>query len=129
MVTWFAMCKYKQIKDLAHRSKCWTLNAVTMSNQRVLVTYAGPTSLLLSENWKQIYTALLSQLPLRNLHWSSSSRPSIRTIQELDIHLLSLEALHDERTSQIPVTILEKPLLNIFFVACEVSVFSYPLYT
>ncbi|KAJ7740726.1 trafficking protein particle complex subunit 10 [Mycena maculata] len=87
--------------------------------QRVLVSYSGAQSFLSSGNWNQIHTSLLAQLPLRNIHWKSPSRPSIRTIQELDISLVPLESLRDEHTSQIPATLLEKPFLNIYIVSCE----------
>jgi trafficking protein particle complex subunit 10 len=93
-----------------------------MSKQNVLVTYAAPKSFQLSDNWKQVQSALRSQLPLRNIHWKSASRPSIRTIQELDIDLVPLDTIRGENTSQIPVTLLEKPLLNIYIVTCEVRV-------
>ncbi|CAK5277454.1 unnamed protein product, partial [Mycena citricolor] len=85
---------------------------------RVLVSYSGSQSFLSSGHWDQIHTALLSQLPLRNIHWKSSSR-SIRTIQELNIALVPLESLRDEHTSQIPATLLEKPFLNLYIVTCE----------
>jgi trafficking protein particle complex subunit 10 len=91
-----------------------------MSNQRVLATYSAPQSFQSSDNWKQIHSALLAQLPLRNIPWSSTSRPAVRTIQEIDITLVPLDTIRDERTSQIPVTVLDKPLLNVYFVACEV---------
>lgn len=91
-----------------------------MSKQNVLVTYAAPQSFQLSDNWKQIQSALRSQLPLRNIHWKFASRPSIRTIQELDIDLVPLDSIRGENTSQIPVTLLEKPLLNIYITTCEV---------
>ncbi|KAF8212360.1 trafficking protein particle complex subunit 10 [Mycena galopus ATCC 62051] len=87
--------------------------------QRVLVSYSGLQSFLSSGSWDQIHTALLAQLPLRNIHWKSPSRPSIRTIQELDISLVPLESLRDEHTSQIPATLLEKPFLNMYIVTCE----------
>ncbi|KAJ7751971.1 trafficking protein particle complex subunit 10 [Mycena metata] len=87
--------------------------------QRVLVSYSGAQAFLSSGSWDQIHTALLAQLPLRNIHWKSPSRPSIRTIQELDISLVPLESLRDEHTSQIPETLLEKPFLNIYIVTCE----------
>ncbi|KIM80718.1 hypothetical protein PILCRDRAFT_821974 [Piloderma croceum F 1598] len=90
-----------------------------MSKQNVLVTYAAPQSFQLSDNWKQVQSALRSQLPLRNIHWKSAARPSIRTIQELDIDLVPLDTTRGESTSQIPVTLLEKPLLNIYIVTCE----------
>jgi hypothetical protein len=88
--------------------------------QRVLVSYSGAQAFLSSGSWDQIHTALLAQLPLRNIHWKSPSR-SIRTIQELDISLVPLESLRDEHTSQIPATLLEKPFLNMYIVTCEVA--------
>ncbi|KAJ6547447.1 trafficking protein particle complex subunit 10 [Mycena capillaripes] len=87
--------------------------------QRVLVSYSGAQAFLSSGSWDQIHTALLAQLPLRNIHWKSPSRPSIRTIQELDISLVPIESLRDEHTSQIPATLLEKPFLNMYIVTCE----------
>ncbi|KAG6336920.1 hypothetical protein ID866_2158 [Astraeus odoratus] len=90
-----------------------------MSNQRVLVTYATAPSSQSSDGWKHFLTALRSQLPLRNIHWKSPSRPTLRTIQELEISLVALESVRDEHTSQIPVTLLEKPLLNLYVVSCE----------
>ncbi|KAJ7063184.1 trafficking protein particle complex subunit 10 [Mycena amicta] len=89
--------------------------------QRVLVSYAGVQTYLASAHWDQVHTALLAQLPLRNIHWKSASRPSIRTIQELNIALVPLESLRDEHTSQIPATLLEKPFLNIYIVTCDDS--------
>lgn len=94
--------------------------------QRVLVSYSGTQAFLSSANWDQIHTSLLAQLPLRNIHWKSPSRPSIRTIQQLDISLVPLESLRDEHTSQIPETLLGKPFLNIYIVTCEVArVYAY----
>jgi hypothetical protein len=90
-----------------------------MSNQRVIITYATPPGFQSSETWKQIYAGLISQLPLRNLHWKPTSRQSIRTIQELGVSLVQLEALRDEHASQLPITVLEKPLLNIYVLTCE----------
>ncbi|KAJ7285957.1 trafficking protein particle complex subunit 10 [Mycena rebaudengoi] len=86
--------------------------------QRVLVSYSGAQAFLSSGSWDEVHTALLAQLPLRNIHWKSASR-SIRTIQELDVSLVPLESLRDEHTSQIPATLLEKPFLNIYIVTCE----------
>ena len=88
--------------------------------QRVTITYTAPPSFLSTDQWKQVHAALQSQLPLRNLHWKSASRPTIRTIQELHVNLVAVDALRDEHTSQVPQTILEKPLLNAYIVVCEV---------
>ncbi|GBE82036.1 hypothetical protein SCP_0404120 [Sparassis crispa] len=89
------------------------------ASQRVLVTYAAPAVFLSTDHWKQLYAALLSQLPLRNIHWKSPSRPTIRTIQELDVKFVASESFRDEPSSQVPQTLLEKPLLNLYIVACE----------
>ncbi|KAG1768331.1 trafficking protein particle complex subunit 10 [Suillus occidentalis] len=71
-----------------------------MSNQNVLVTYSCTSS------WRQVLAALQSQLPLRSIHWKSASRPNLKTIQELEL-------------TSLPVTLLEKPLLNLYVVTCE----------
>lgn len=92
-----------------------------MSNQHVLVTFATPPSFQSSDTCKQVIAALRSQLPLRSIHWRGASRPSIRTIQELEVTLVALDSLRDELTSQVPLTVLEKPLLNLYVVTCEVS--------
>ncbi|KAF7322882.1 hypothetical protein HMN09_00067600 [Mycena chlorophos] len=89
--------------------------------QRVLVSYSGVQSYLASPHWDTVHTALLAQLPLRNIHWKSANRTSLRTIQELNIALVPLESLRDEHTSQVPATLLEKPFLNIYIVTCDDS--------
>ncbi|KAI0665103.1 trafficking protein particle complex subunit 10 [Cubamyces menziesii] len=95
---------------------------MSSQSQRVVVTYAAPLVFLSTDHWKQIHASLVSQLPLRNLHWKSSSRPTIRTIQELDIRFVPLETLREDQTaSQIPQSVLEKPLLNIYVFICEDS--------
>ncbi|KII88634.1 hypothetical protein PLICRDRAFT_110377 [Plicaturopsis crispa FD-325 SS-3] len=90
-----------------------------MPDHPTRITYAAAPSFLASETWKEAHKALLSQLPLRNIHWKSASRPSIRTIQELDVTLVPLYTVRDDHTSQIPVTILEKPFMNIYITTCE----------
>lgn len=92
-----------------------------MTENRVIVTYTTASSLLSTETWKQIHTALKVQFPLRNIHWKPPSASSILTIQELDVKLVPFENVRDEHASQIPMTLLEKPLLHIYVVACEVS--------
>ncbi|KAH9005086.1 hypothetical protein EDB86DRAFT_3061943 [Lactarius hatsudake] len=92
-----------------------------MSSQRVVVTYSAPQPFLSSDQWKQIYTALLEQLPLRNIHWKPQTRPSIRTIQELEVQLVPLDTVPDEHTSQVPYSLVERPLVNIYAVTCEDS--------
>ncbi|OCH95045.1 hypothetical protein OBBRIDRAFT_788779 [Obba rivulosa] len=90
-----------------------------MSAQRPIVSYAATPLFLSTDQWKQVHAALQSQLPLRNLHWKSPSRAAIRTIQVLQISLAALDSLRDEHTSQVPQTLLDKPLLHVYFVTCE----------
>ncbi|KAF8638821.1 hypothetical protein AX17_001879 [Amanita inopinata Kibby_2008] len=89
------------------------------TNQPVLVTYSAPQAFLASGSWKQIQASLLAQLPLRNIHWRSSIHSVLRTIHELNFSLVQFESVRDEFVSQIPVTVLERPLLNIYIVTCE----------
>ncbi|ETW85992.1 hypothetical protein HETIRDRAFT_309755 [Heterobasidion irregulare TC 32-1] len=90
-----------------------------MAPQRALITYSASLSFLSSDYWQHLQNGLSSQLPLRNLHWKPVSRPSIRTIQELEVELVALDSVRDEHTSQVPSTLLEKPLLNLYVVTCE----------
>ncbi|KAG9035765.1 hypothetical protein FRB95_010533 [Tulasnella sp. JGI-2019a] len=90
-----------------------------MADGQVKATISGPILFLSSGQWAHALASLKERLPLRNLHWKSSARPAIRTVQELDVTLLLLDSVRDEPASQIPVTLLEKPLLNIFFFSCE----------
>lgn len=92
-----------------------------MSSQRVSATYSAPLTFQATDLWEQFRAAIVSQLPLRNLHWKSGSHSSIRTVQELQIDLLPYETSgRDEHKSQILGSVLERPLLNIYIVACEV---------
>ena len=92
----------------------------SMSTHRVVVTYSAPQSFLSSDQWVQLRDALSAQLPLRNIHWKPQTLPSIRTIQELEVQLVPLNTVRDENTSQVPYSLLERPLLNIYVVTCEV---------
>ena len=94
-----------------------------MSAQRVTVTYSGPIVFLPTDHWKQIHASLASQFPLRNLHWKSTSRNALRSIQELDVKLAPFETLkEDQAASQVPQTVLEKPLLHLYIFTCEVNI-------
>ncbi|CED85218.1 Putative transmembrane protein [Phaffia rhodozyma] len=114
------------------------MNAVSSPSERPIVTYASPPSFLTSPEWANIRQALReTHLPLRNLHWKPASRPSLRTIQQVEIDLRPLEmgsrpsvdqtgsarpSLGGEggtERSMLPGSFLEKPFLNIFFVSCE----------
>ncbi|TFY76964.1 hypothetical protein EWM64_g7048 [Hericium alpestre] len=88
-------------------------------SSHVLVTYASSQSFLSSDQWRHVHNALLSHFPLRSIHWKPLSRPSVRTIQELDVKLVPFDSIRDEHTSQVPSTLLEKPLLNLYIVHCE----------
>lgn len=88
--------------------------------QRVLVSYSAPPVLLASLNWNKIYAALVAQLPLRNIHRKHPQKQSVKTIQELSVTLVALDAVSEEPTSQVPSTLLEKPLLHLFILHCEV---------
>lgn len=108
---------------------CTTTKRLTMvlppdpASQSVIITYAAPPTFLASPNWNKVYSTILSLLPLRNLHWKPTSRPSIRTIQELNASLVPFENFPDEIASQFPGTLLEKPLLHLFILHCEVRCF------
>jgi hypothetical protein len=98
------------------------LRFVNMSTpEKVIITYSGPPTFLQSDHWKQVHTALSSQLPLRTLHWKSAARPSVKTIQTLDVDLVALEGVKYESTSQVPQSVLARPLLNIYVFVCEVG--------
>jgi len=93
-----------------------------MAVQRVTVTYAASPNLQSQTDlWDQLRSAIVAQLPLRNLHWKSASRPSIRTVQELNINLVPFDSVPGEHTSQIPGSWLERPLLNFYVLTCDVS--------
>ena len=101
-----------------------SLSSVSPS-QRVLISYAVPPTFLTSPNWDKVYAALVAQLPLRNIHRKHPLKQSVKTIQELDVTLVALDAVSEEPTSQIPSTLLEKPLLHVFILHCEVIQFLF----
>lgn len=98
-----------------------------MASGRVQVTYSAPLIFLSSDQWSQIHRAIAAHMPLRNLHWKTASRPSIRTIQELGVNFVGFDTLRDEHASQIPASLLEKPLVNIYVVTCEVRTQNNPM--
>lgn len=89
-------------------------------SQSAVVSYSATPGFLSSPTWTQIQQAFRAQFPLRNIHWKSTSRVSLVTIQELDVKLVALDSIREESVSQIPVNLLEKPLLNVYFVLCDV---------
>ena len=98
-----------------------------MQAQRAIVTLAGPPQLTSTEQWAQIWTGFSTQFPLRNLHWKPATRTSIRTIQSLDANVVSFQSFKEEGASQIPSSLLERPMLNVYTVVCEVSRYFHPL--
>jgi hypothetical protein len=85
--------------------------------RRVLVTYESTPS---RDIYPRISDDLHRQLPLRNIHWKSSTR-HIRTIQSLELKFSSFESVAAEQPQQMPVSLLERPYLHLLFVSCDVS--------
>ncbi|KAK8845493.1 hypothetical protein IAR55_006206 [Kwoniella newhampshirensis] len=84
----------------------------------VTVTYTlHPTSSQPSPILHSAIAGIRAHLPLRNLHWKSSSRTSLRTIQELDVELVELGEASTLR--DISGSVLEAPLVNLCLVVCE----------
>ena len=95
-------------------------NAV-MPPRSILVTYTlHPSSTPGSIHPIQAaLKGIQSQLPLRNLHWKSSTRTSLRTIQEVDVSLVELGEV-GSISKEIGGSVLEWPLVNLCLVVCEV---------
>ena len=104
----------------AYSKPCSNGRLGLMQAQHAIITLAGPPQLTSTEQWAQIWTGFSTQFPLRNLHWKPATRTSIRTIQSLDANVVSFQSFKEEGASQIPLSILDKPLLNVYVVACEV---------
>ncbi|KAH8117364.1 trafficking protein particle complex subunit 10, partial [Phellopilus nigrolimitatus] len=90
-----------------------------MQAQRVKITLAAPPQLNSTDQWAQIWSGFAAQFPLRNLHWKPASRTSIRTIQTLEVNVLTLESVKEEGASQIPLSLLDRPFLNVYVVVCD----------
>jgi hypothetical protein len=109
---------------------------LTMTASRIKISYSAPTNFLASDQWIQIRTALEAHLPLRSLIWRPSSTAAaapnaatstpnvdeshVQRVDTLQVELIALDALKDEGSSQIPSSVLERPLVNLYFFACEV---------
>lgn len=61
-----------------------------------------------------------AQFPLRNLHWKSSTRPTLRTMQEVDVRLVDLKDVPPGKDT-VAGSVLESPLVHVCFVCCDVS--------
>ncbi|KZT57215.1 hypothetical protein CALCODRAFT_555435 [Calocera cornea HHB12733] len=90
-----------------------------MVHTRASLTYTAPPALSSQPQFPHLLTALRHHLPLHNLHWKSAAHATLRTVQELHIDLVPLEGVRDEQASQVPVSLLERPLGNLFFVQCD----------
>lgn len=96
---------------------CSCSNDEIMPPRQVLVTYtAHPPG---SAHIRQAINAINGHLPLRNLHWKPSNRTSLRTIQELDVRLVELGDAAGGAQG-IGASLLERPLVNLCLVVCEV---------
>ena len=89
------------------------------------VTYtSAPTSL---RQLPYILSSLNAQLPLRNFHWKSATKPSVRTVQQCDVRLHKLVDVQTKQQGwKLPRdvetgSLVEGSLVHICFVECEVS--------
>lgn len=83
------------------------------------VTLSGTPSFVQSSQWNHFLSAVELHAPLQNLHWKSATSPSIRTIQQLEITLCSLDSSTLDTRPQF--LILDSPLLHIYALICDVS--------
>nr|XP_018266801.1 uncharacterized protein I303_00779 [Kwoniella dejecticola CBS 10117]OBR88959.1 hypothetical protein I303_00779 [Kwoniella dejecticola CBS 10117] len=85
-------------------------------------SYTSPSS---SNQTNQILNLAIQgikqHLPLRNLHWKSSTRTSLRTIQEVDVELLELGEISSTKHNQFGSegSVLDNPLVNLCLIVCE----------
>lgn len=131
----------------------------------VTCTYSASPAFLTSPEWANIRSAFrAAHLPLRNLHWKPVSRPSVRTIQKVDVELVPLDVQTlaarastdalgptgggasgsngsrpgstrfsssgvdggEGSRSMVPKSLLERPVLNLYFVVCDVRHCAHP---
>ncbi|WVF66156.1 hypothetical protein IAT40_000896 [Kwoniella sp. CBS 6097] len=79
---------------------------------------SGPSSTIQQRALQNAIAGIRAHLPLRNLHWKSSTRTSLRTIQEVDVRLLELGEASTVRDG-VGASLLEAPLVNLCLVVCE----------
>jgi len=89
--------------------------------QRVLISHSAPRDFHGTPNWSKVCNSITSQLPLRNVNLRSPLRGTTITVASLDVALVPLESIREETASQVPTTLLEKPLLHLYIVYCQVS--------
>ena len=51
---------------------------------------------------------------------SSNEELHVQKIDMLHVELVALDTIKDEGSSQVPSSILERPLVNLYFFPCEV---------
>lgn len=111
----------------------------TNNNNGITITYAGPEALIESGPFGTLLNTFSSQLPLRNLHWKSSTwspapqqstsptnsysaNASIRTIQTLPARLkpfsdtVLLTKLKPETRHLVQKSLLERPFVHLYFL-------------
>ncbi|RUS22450.1 LOW QUALITY PROTEIN: hypothetical protein BC937DRAFT_89085 [Endogone sp. FLAS-F59071] len=88
---------------------CIYLHIMATDGKKVTITYCDDYGI-----WPQIANELSLRLPLRNLQWRSTQRPT-RAIQSLDVDInpFSFEIIPQRMMS------MHTPYLNIYFVNCS----------
>ncbi|KAJ9107506.1 hypothetical protein QFC21_000962 [Naganishia friedmannii] len=103
---------------------------MSANSSRPLISVTYSTTPALSRFLPFILNSLNTQLPLRNLHWKTLSRPTIRTVQECDVRFIGLIDAQSKgyasdwiAPSEIEYGSLlsQSPLIHIAFVECEDS--------
>lgn len=89
-------------------------------DQRLLVSHTAPKDFIGSQNWTKVCNSIAAQLPLRNVSLKSPLRNTATTVNNLNVSMVPLESVRDELASQIPGSVLEKPLLHIYILYCQV---------
>lgn len=92
---------------------------VTLMDQRVLVSHAAPKDFQGTPNWSKVCSSITSRLPLRNVTLRSP-RNATTPVADLPVSLVPLESVREESVSQIPGSVLEKPLLHLYILYCQV---------
>jgi hypothetical protein len=90
-----------------------------MPGQIVLTYTVHPTQGPQREYLTDALNGMMAQLPLRNLHWKSPTRTALRTIQEVAVQLMELGEMGPAR--EVGGSVLEGALVNLCFIACDVS--------
>ena len=103
-----ATAQHGQEKELRYLCRLCSLN-----RNKLTIDY-DPHSV-----WALIQDDFTAHLPLRNLHWKSANRP-LRSIQSLDVEMRHYDPAADEQPHQMPISLLERPYLNMMLVKCDV---------